>query len=514
MKNLPFSGAFVAVIPMMVLGLSLAQQVDSYDGVAEFMEDEGAWRPADIGDEIGVRDHLRTFEGDLYVALENGSIRLARHSEMSRGLRTYDLVQGKAYVDADGVLMEFGGPMQVEGQLRLDRNEVEGHRAVLLDGAAKVTLGGRVIELEPGQQITVSSEGQASLADYYERDPWYRDILSLGEGVGRVIGFQGEAELKQDADWQPSELGMLFEQGHVARTGPDSWLEFRFDDDNLVRLQADSQLLLSQLEDLDDGTRRTVLSLTYGKVWAVVESEGEPFEIETPGLVAGVRGTTFRIDAATGGEDALLKTFEGEVTGIVGFEAVEIEAGEQFEPETGLEPLELDALDSFNIVRDQIVNPPDLQLSEAPTITDEGTLVLEGSVAPASVLRQGNVVLDGDGEFELEYPLKDGFNLVSVTAQTAPGTATARYYRPVIRATYTPILELLELEPADGYMRVIGLATPGAAMSITGAERTYRGRAARTGRFVIHVPDSAFESELSVNAQVAGFVSSLPLSSQ
>ena len=502
---------YSALLLALLATLGAAQQLDAYDGVAEFKEDEGAWRPADIGDEIDVRDTLRTFEGDLSLALINGSIRLNRNSELTRGLRTYDLVEGKAFVNADGVLMEFGGPLQVEGELRLDHNETDGHRAALLSGYARVTVGGRVLELEPGQQIVVSEDGETSLSEYYERDPWYRDILSLGEGVGQVIGFEGEAELDAGSGWLQSELGMAFEQGHVARTGAESWLELRFDDDNLVRLQADSQIILSQLEDLSDGTRRTVLELSYGKVWAVVENEGEPFEIETPGLVAGVRGTTFRIDAATAEDDALLKTFDGEVTGILGFETVSIDEGQQFEPEEGVEPLELDALDSFNLVRDQLVNPPDLRVSELPAQTTEAALVLEGSVEPVSVLRNGNLSQEADGTFTIEYPLKDGFNLVEVSAQEAPGTAMARYQRPVIRAAYTPILELLELKNADGYVRVKGLATPGAKVSITGAERAYRSVAARNGRFAVNVPESAFAADLSVSAEVAGFVTSLPL---
>ena len=419
-------GCLVTLLGLACVGLGYAQPVVSTEGVVELRQtEEGPWRPAAVGDALAVGGSLRTFQGDVRLELPGGFLRLAPESELSRPARNYELGVGKAYVQTDEVSFFLNGPVRVSGAARFDVVPGVGARAVVLDGEGRVTFGGSVVVLPPGEQFVVNAEGEASLSTYFESDPWYLDLTPVGVGVGRSIGLQGSVEVQfAEAEWQPAELEVDFVPVVLARTGDGSWVELRFDDDSIVRLQADTEVTVHELQEFEDGTRRSRVELHKGKVWAIVEGDGQPFEIETPGLVAGVRGTKLRVDAAAEGEPPLVKTFEGEVAAVIGFETVEVAAGEQFDPAAGVGALELDALDTFNLERDLLVVPPELNLASLPSVTDEPALSVAGTTDAPTLTVMGEATtadLTTEGEFEASVPLKSGFNLLETRAQYVPG---------------------------------------------------------------------------------------------
>ena len=486
----------VTLLGLACVGLGYTQPVVSAEGVVELRDTEDSpWRPAAVGDVLEVGGSVRTFQGEVRLELPGGFLRLAPESELARPARSYGLEVGKAYVQADEVSFFLNGPVQVSGAARFDVLPDVGARAVVLDGEGRVTFGGSVVVLPTGEQFVVNAEDEASLSTYFESDPWYLDLTPVGVGVGRTIGLQGSVEVQfEEAEWQAAELEVDFVPVVLARTGDGSWVELRFDDDSIVRLQADTEVTVHELQEFEDGTRRSRIELHKGKVWAIVEGDGQPFEIETPGLVAGVRGTKLRVDAASEGEPPLVKTFEGEVAAVIGFETVEVEAGEQFDPAVGVEALELDALDEFNLERDVLVVPPELSLAPLPSVTDEAALGVTGRTdAPtvtvlgeeiaveemtaeemtAEEAAEAGTVEESEGTFEVSVPLKSGFNLIETRAQYVPEGAAAYAAQAVVRSGPDVFLALGEVQQLGSLVRLFGVATPGAQVH---AERLYTKR--------------------------------------
>ena len=211
-----------------------------------------------------------------------------------------------------------------------------------------------------------------------------------------------------------------------------------------------------------------MLDLLQGKAWAVVEG-GEGFEIRTPGLVAAVRGTTLRLDVAEGDAPSLLKVFEGTAIGFFGFEATEVEAGFQFSPEGGLEPLVLDELDRFNLERDRLARPPELSLEPLPSQLRGPTLEFTGRATPGVTVRSGPAsVVAGDESFQLAVPLRPGFNLLVVTATAADGPVVTRA-QPLIRTDPEPFL-VVRAEAKQGRLRIVGVTSPNARLSLRAAD--------------------------------------------
>jgi hypothetical protein len=472
---------------------SFAQPITTLNGVAEIRATlDDPWRPAGTGDILEARGSIRTFQGDVTLTLESGDVvRLSTDTELNRGLRAYQLVLGKAYAKGAAVSFDMSGPMRVNGEARFDVSPEAGARAVLLAGEGRLTFEGRVFSLELGQQLVIPLEGEPSFSQYFERDPWYKDLTVLEEGTGAVENFLGTAEIqKAGGDWAVSEVGDILEAGDAARTGEDSWLEFRFSDNTLLRLQADSEIFLKSLDTFDDGSRRTVVELRKGKVWAVVE-EGTPFEIETPGLVAGVRGTKFRVDAPEGDEPALLKTFEGNVAGITGFETFEVNSGEQLDLETGVEPLEVDALDEFNLTRDLLITAPTLE-SVLPDFTEQVVLTIQGSVDEGSLVTTSannltTTLTAGDGTFTEERQLNRGVNIVEVSAVLLEGGKRTTIVKPVIRTGYDIFFELNEPEISGNTATLSGFVTPQSTLVIL-SETTEVTLTPENGYFDIDIP--------------------------
>jgi hypothetical protein len=504
----PFSCGVVWFVVLIFNGVLLsqgrAQTLTTLNGVVEIRATvDDPWRPASNGEVLEARGSVRTFQGDLTLTLESGDIiRLSTDSELIRGLRAYQLVLGKAYTKGEAVTFDMSGPMRVNGEARFDVDMSAGARAVLLAGEGHLTFVGRVFDLELGQQLVIPLEGEPSFSQYFERDPWYRDLTVLEEGTGVVENFLETAEIqKAEGEWTVAQIGDILEAGDAARTGEASWLEFRFSDNTLLRLQADSEMVLKNIESYDDGSRRTVVELRKGKVWAVVE-EGSPFEIETPGLVAGVRGTKFRVDAPEGDEPALLKTFEGDVAGITGFEVFEVSSGQQLDLEAGVVPLQVDALDEFNLVRDQLITAPKLR-SELPSLTGEPVLSVSGEVDAGSIVttlvnNKAETFEATDGTFSLDEPLHTGVNIVGVSAVLLEGGKRTTILRPVIRTGYDTFFILTEPRIiANTAARLSGFVNPGSTLVVS-SETTERSIQTDTGYFDVSFPLREGENTITV----------------
>ena len=195
------------------LGIAAAQSLEGIDGVVELRTTpEAPWRPADPGERIEAGMALRTFQGEARLALDGGGmVRLAARSELVRGPRSFELLHGRAFAQGEAVRFEMSGLVQVSGAARFDREPGTLQRLAVLSGEARATVLGRIVTLQPRQQLVVLSDGEPQISDFEENDPWYLDRIPLAEGAGRVLGSSGDAELRRgDGPWRTARAGDPF----------------------------------------------------------------------------------------------------------------------------------------------------------------------------------------------------------------------------------------------------------------------------------------------------------------
>jgi hypothetical protein len=122
----------------------------------------------------------------------------------------------------------------------------------------------------------------------------------------RVVGGKG--------DKVPLEQDQKVEEHDVLITGEKSHLELTLADESLLRLGPVSTAELTVAEFKDQG-RKVSAKVTVGHAWAKVSTAlggDSKFEVTTERAVAGVRGTTFRVDAKAD-KSVVVQVFAGAV---------------------------------------------------------------------------------------------------------------------------------------------------------------------------------------------------------
>ena len=141
--------------------------------------------------------------------------------------------------------------------------------------------------------------------------------LSAEARPAQVSALEGKAGKSREGG-QPVALavGAAVAQGDVLTTAADARLELRFADGSLLRIGPKAKVQLSAAHFGGGPARRQMTArLFFGNLWARVTSaiQGEQkFQIETENAVAGVRGTTFRVDARQD-KSVLVRVYAGAV---------------------------------------------------------------------------------------------------------------------------------------------------------------------------------------------------------
>src|SRR3989338_8458995 len=125
---------------------------------------------------------------------------------------------------------------------------------------------------------------------------WADQVLRQAE----ITGANGKVEwLKAGAsDWQPVTLNQKLDGGDKLRTGEESSAVLTMDEGSQIDLSAGSEFAVQTLtKDSQTEQLQSVLAIMKGKMKAQVTplKNGSSFEVETPVMVAAVRGTTFTI---------------------------------------------------------------------------------------------------------------------------------------------------------------------------------------------------------------------------
>jgi hypothetical protein len=134
--------------------------------------------------------------------------------------------------------------------------------------------------------------------------------------AGAVTFVSGEATRSAQGKVEPLAVGSVVWPGDVLETRRRTRLEVKLADESVLRIGPLSRVVLEQALFGGSVEERTVAAkLVVGKVWAnVAKAVGGQarFEIQTENAVAGVRGTTFRVDAATD-RSVVVRVYSGAV---------------------------------------------------------------------------------------------------------------------------------------------------------------------------------------------------------
>lgn len=134
--------------------------------------------------------------------------------------------------------------------------------------------------------------------------------------AGSVTFLAGEATRAAGGKTEPLAVGKAVYQGDLLETQRRTRLEVKLADGSVVRLGPSSRAEVQQAAFGKTVDQRNVSAkLLVGKVWAnVAKAVGgeQRFEVKTENAVAGVRGTTFRVDAATD-KSVVVKVYSGTV---------------------------------------------------------------------------------------------------------------------------------------------------------------------------------------------------------
>ncbi len=124
-----------------------------------------------------------------------------------------------------------------------------------------------------------------------------------------VTALQGQAEVVGAGSLAalPAHVGMHVAPGSTVRTKADGRIELQFDDRSLLRLDQNTQIQI-----LSQPAERGVL-VTLGRIWTHVQTVlgMSKFQVQTPTVVAGARGTIIRAEVTP--EQAEIAVDEGEV---------------------------------------------------------------------------------------------------------------------------------------------------------------------------------------------------------
>lgn len=133
-----------------------------------------------------------------------------------------------------------------------------------------------------------------------------------------LIDFEGEVLIQKGGEnlWLPVEKDIPLEQGDHLKTGAKAFAEILVDDGSQIRMEENSEITLSELSaDFQTKSITASVYLWFGRMLSNLTRFAHArskFEVQTPTVVAGVRGTDFAIEVMDTRESDV-GVFDGEV---------------------------------------------------------------------------------------------------------------------------------------------------------------------------------------------------------
>ena len=136
--------------------------------------------------------------------------------------------------------------------------------------------------------------------------------------TAKVTRLEGKAFVSKSlkGPWKKIGVGATLNRKDIVKTAKNSRLEITLPDGSVIRLSSESRLLLENvLVSKKKKKKKFSFKLLLGKAWTKVKklvSKDSSFEIKTKNAVAGVRGTTFRLDVEKD-ESTVVRVYSGAV---------------------------------------------------------------------------------------------------------------------------------------------------------------------------------------------------------
>lgn len=154
-----------------------------------------------------------------------------------------------------------------------------------------------------------------------------------------IEDIQGNVQVLEEGakDWEAAQEGQAVESGDEIKVGDNSEASLTMESETSVRLSADTDIKVEQIEANETGGFLSRLQVFAGNILADVkkhlDESHSSFEVESDGVVCGVRGTAFEVTAQ--GDTAQVATHEGSVAVGNGSESHMVEAGQFSEFQKG-----------------------------------------------------------------------------------------------------------------------------------------------------------------------------------
>ena len=184
---------------------------------------------------------------------------------------------------------------------------------------------------------------------------------ALAQDAGQVVSVLGGAEVWRDGRWQALDVGAILAPGEVIRTGEGGRLAILLANGVQLKLNANSQLELKQVNPPTEGFApaaaqvvRNILRVLNGEIW--VRNGGEPLEIQTVPATATIRGTEFNL-AVDPGDAARLAVLNGLVEFANSQGSVLVAANEQASVKLGEAPRKTVLLNPLDAVQWSLYYP-------------------------------------------------------------------------------------------------------------------------------------------------------------
>ena len=134
--------------------------------------------------------------------------------------------------------------------------------------------------------------------------------------VEDLQGTQTQVLKQGKTQWEQAQEGQVVAAGDEVKVGEKSELTLMLRSETAVRLNENSDLKVGQIETNKTGGLLSRLTVLAGKILSDVkknlQESHSAFEVESNGVVCGVRGTAFEVESK--GDDAQVLTHEGDVS--------------------------------------------------------------------------------------------------------------------------------------------------------------------------------------------------------
>lgn len=124
---------------------------------------------------------------------------------------------------------------------------------------------------------------------------WHQHSLAA---IGSLNIYSGDVDVVSGQNSQPGKTGLGIQAGDVLKVHSGSRVSIILKDGSVVRLEAGSEVAVAKLAYSGNKIKDAELDVKTGRIWSHDQAPGVggDYKVETPTIVAAVRGTSFNLD--------------------------------------------------------------------------------------------------------------------------------------------------------------------------------------------------------------------------